>query len=239
MKHSLPLFAVFLSIMILASSCASIKPVDKADLLRAELQKWENFSTDGIVEVNNGGFTLRKMFVLSKTQDEARLDIVDGGVFGMDPTPLISVYLGDYAAIRSPNMPQLEAFAVLLPDPGKYLGSLGRPDSLFTAYGEEIIDTGKLVLGDTELAFSDKMRLEKITGKDAGIRMEISHTKSGDLDKVSIFIEDETSLDLLVDNISYGNGELEPLPRNEVLPGMEEMIKELQGFFPNMKGGEQ
>ncbi|MGC9362071.1 MAG: hypothetical protein ACP5F3_03990 [Candidatus Syntrophosphaera sp.] len=239
MKNSLALCAVLLSIMILASSCASIKPVDKATLLRAELGKWENFSSDGIVELTNGGLTLRKMFVLSKTRDEARLDIVDGGVFGLNPNPLISLYLGDYAAIRSPNMPQLEALATLLPDPGKYLGSLGRPDSLFTAYGDQIIDTGKLVLGDTELAFSDNMRLEKISGKEAGIRMEISHTKRGDLDKVSIFIEDETSLDLLVDNIRYGKAELEPLPRNEALPGMEEMIRELQGLFPSLKGGKQ
>lgn len=239
MKNSLALFAVLLSIMILASSCASIKPVDKAALLRAELGKWENFSSDGIVEFTNGGLTLRKMFVLSKTRDEARLDIVDGGVFGMNPNPLISLYLGDYAAIRSPSMPQLEAFAVLLPDPGNYLGSLGNPDSLFTAYGDQIIETGKLVLGDTELAFSDQMRLESITGKDAVIKMDVSYTKSGDPDKVSILISYETSLDLLVDNIEYGNAELEPLPRNEALPGMEEMIRELQGFFPDLKGGKQ
>jgi hypothetical protein len=239
MKVNIPFIAVLLAVMILASSCASFRPLDKASLLKAELEKWENFSSDGIFQASHEGFTLRKIYILNKTKDELRLDVVDGGVFGINPNPLISVYLGDYLAITSPTMPQLEVFAALLPDPGDYLKPLGRPDSLFAAHGREIMDTGKLALEGIELAFSENMQLDNLTKPGSGIRMDISYTKHGIPDKVRIVMDENTSLELLVDNISYGKAELETLPPNEDQRGMEELIRYLEGMFPNFKGEEQ
>ncbi len=237
MKPRIPISAILLVTIFLASSCASLKPWDKEALLKSELEKWENFSSEGVLEANHEGLTLRKMFVLSKTRDEARLDILDGGVFGMNPNPLISVYLGDYTAIRSPSMSQLEAFTALIPSPRSFLNLLGNADSLFAAHGSEILETGRLRLGDTELVFSEEMRLTGIAGKEPGISMDISHTRTGDPENVRILFNEDTSLELLMDATTYGNAELVALPQNEGMPEMEELLKTMEGLFPALRGG--
>ena len=85
MKSLIPVLLIVSALLL--SSCASIKPADKLSLLRAELARWQNFSADGIVRVTYAGLTLHKMFVLAKSVDSARLDIVDGGAFGISPSP--------------------------------------------------------------------------------------------------------------------------------------------------------
>lgn len=223
---------IVLAVLLLISSCASFKPTDKTALLRSELYKWQNFSSEGVIRVNHEGLTLHKMFVLGKTSSEARLDVLDGGAFGINPSPLISVYLGEYVAIQSPVFPQLEMFAQVSIQPERYLKLLSDPDSLIALYGEEIVDTGKLVLNDTEISFSDRLRLSKITDGKSGLEITINYTSRGDPDKVYIFMDKSTSLELLVDRTSYGDVEISPLPQNEPSPMKDKLLETLEKMFP-------
>ncbi len=214
---------LLLAVLLLLSACASIKSADQKAVLRGELSKWENFSSDGVIQVNYMGLSMRKMFVLSKTREEARLDVLDGGAFGISPTPLVSVYMGDYVAIQAPMMPKLEAMSQSIRDNDLSLRLLSDPDSLISMYGDTVIATHKLTLDNSELSFTDKMQLDKVIDLKSGSEMRISYTSKGDPDKVTITIDSATSLELLIDKTSYGKAEVISLPPNVLSPLMEQL----------------
>ncbi len=207
------------------SGCAAFRQADRKELLRAELAKWENFTSDGVVQANYAGLSLRKMFTLSKTKEEARLDVLGGGVFGVNPQPLVSVYLGEYVALRSPLMPELESFAQSAIPEGLSLKLLSDPDSLVAAYGDEIAGTGKLIRDKVELTFSDNMRLTKLTDSESGASIVIDYTGKGDPDKVKLDLGEGVEVDLLIDKTTYGNAEVVPLPLPEPLLELEETLQ--------------
>ncbi|NLN84589.1 MAG: hypothetical protein GX135_00610 [Candidatus Cloacimonetes bacterium] len=203
-----------LVLAILTSSCATIKPVDRMELLRMELSRWQDFRADGVVNVNYTGLTMRKMFVLNKTRDEARLDILDGGAFGISPSPLISIYLADYLAVDSPLVPQLQALAQIgFGSGGGYLSVLNDVDDLVEKYGSLILEDNTLDLSGTSLLFSPAMKLLKIMNPDSGVSVDFNYTSKGDPDKVVLSLGKSGSMELLVDSIKYGGTEVTPLPR--------------------------
>ncbi len=230
MKRWLPVAALIL--VLLLSACATVKPQDDSARLRAELKKWENFSFDGIVQVNYTGFSLRKMFVISKTQTEARFDIIDGGVMGLNPKPLVSAYIGDYLAVESPYFPQLEKLMRSSKVSPLSLKSLANTDSLLALYQDTIIRERKLSLANTELLFSPNLQLEKITDLKSKAEVAITYTSKGDPDKVMIRLDDKTSLELMVDRISYGKAEVVPLPPPEPDPFLEDFMQMLESLIP-------
>lgn len=198
---------------LLMSACATIKPVDKISLLSAELDRWQNFSADGIIRATHSGLTLHKNFVLAKTTDSARLDVLGGGAFGISPSPLVSVYLADYLAIESTLFPQLQSMAKAIQDPSGFLSLLSDPEALIGKYGQEIASTQTVDVRDLRISFSPKMKLQKIVDLKSGAEISVNYNAKGDPDKVLVSISKNSSVELLVDKISYGNAELAPLPR--------------------------
>ena len=225
-------YCLLLLILIAASACAAIKPADKTAILRSELAKWENFSSEGLVEASHQGLSLRKMFVLSKTNDAARLDVLDGGAFGINPNPLVSVYLGEYFSMQSPMFPQLETWGAMLFKPGFSLGALGNPDSLISKYGDTIIENQYLEFDGTRLQFSERLQLEKITDSVSGAIIDIKYDRKGNPDTVSFRLDSDTAIDLLVDTITYGDAEVIPLPQKEMVPGLEQTLELLEQLLP-------
>lgn len=217
--------------LLLLGACAANRTQDQRALLRAELLKWENFTAEGVAQVNYNGLSLRKMFVLNKTATEARLDILDGGALGINPEPLVSAYLGDYFSLKSPIAPQLELLAQTSFDPGISLQLLSNPDSLLQRYAEDIISTKKLALDNVELAFNPSLQLVQISTRDAKTQVNITYTKKGDPDKVSVQVSKNTSLELLVDDISYGKTEVTALPPNASSPLVEKIMDALKQFI--------
>jgi hypothetical protein len=222
---------VFILGMVLLTlvSCASMQPVDKTQLLRTEWERWQNFETEGVVQITNSGLTLRKMFVLSKTPEAIRFDILSGGSQAANAKPLLSLYLGDYLAIQCPAYPQIEILAQVLPDTlyAFYTSS----DSLVAIYQDTIINTNKLTLGSVELLFNDSMQLEKITETLTGVQLSITRNSKGDPDKVKLIAGASTSIELLIDSITYGNAEIIPLPPNPRIELTEEMKTRLKNLL--------
>ncbi len=198
---------------LLLGACATLKPVDKVSLLRAELARWQNFNADGVIRATHSGLTLHKFFVLTKTPDSARLDVVDGGAFGLSPTPLVSVYLADYLAVESTFLPQLQKMARSIPDPSSYLALLADPEALVAAYGQAIADSGSVDISGLRLTFTPLMKLERIRDLASDAEISVTYSSKGDPDKVLLSVSKNTAVELLVDNISYGGAETVPLPR--------------------------
>jgi len=229
MKHPVLLFILTIGLLAVVS-CASMQPVDKAQLLRTEWERWQNFEAQGVVQLTDSGLTLRKMFVLSKTPEAMRFDILSSGALAANPAPLISVYYGDYLAIQCPQFPKVEILAQMPIFPEKLTNYGIMQDSLFAVYADSIINNQELNLEGLQLKFNSVMQLERIIEPKSGIEINISRTSKGDPDKVKLTIREKTYVELLIDSISYGNAHLEPLPPNpkvELPENWEQMLKSL------------
>ncbi|HNU97562.1 MAG TPA: hypothetical protein PKG99_02655 [Candidatus Syntrophosphaera thermopropionivorans] len=229
MKH--PVFLFSLTIVLLTVvSCASMQPVDKTQLLRTEWDRWQNFEAQGVVQLTNSGLTMRRMFVLSKTPEAMRFDILSGGVLAANPKPLISVYYGDYLAIQCPQFPKIEILAQMPIFPEKLpIYDIDR-DSLFTVFADSIINHQELNLEGLQLKFNSTMQLERIIEPKSGMEININRNSQGDPDKVKLAISENTYIVLLIDSISYGNAQIEPLPPNpkvELPEDWKQMFKSL------------
>ena len=229
MKH--PVFLFSLTIVLLTVvSCASMQPVDKTQLLRTEWERWQNFEAQGVVQLTNSGLTMRRMFVLSKTPEAMRFDILSGGVLAANPKPLISVYYGDYLAIQCPQFPKIEILAQMPIFPEKLpIYDIDR-DSLFTVFADSIINHQELNLEGLQLKFNSTMQLERIIEPKSGMEININRNSQGDPDKVKLTISENTYIELLIDSISYGNAQIEPLPPNpkvELPEDWKQMFKSL------------
>ena len=229
MKH--PVFLFSLTIVLLTVvSCASMQPVDKTQLLRTEWERWQNFEAQGVVQLTNSGLTMRRMFVLSKTPEAMRFDILSGGVLAANPKPLISVYYGDYLAIQCPQFPKIEILAQMPIFPEKLpIYDIDR-DSLFTVFADSIINHQELNLEGLQLKFNSAMQLERIIEPKSGMEINIDRNSQGDPDKVKLTISENTYIVLLIDSISYGNAQIEPLPPNpkvELPEDWKQMFKSL------------
>ena len=229
MKHPVLLF-IFTIVLLTVVSCASMQPVDKTQLLRTEWERWQNFEAHGVVQLTNSCLTMRRMFVLSKTPEAMRFDILSGGVLAANPKPLISVYYGDYLAIQCPQFPKIEILAQMPIFPEKLpIYDIDR-DSLFTVFADSIINHQELNLEGLQLKFNSAMQLEKIIEPKSGMEININRNSQGDPDKVKLTISENTYLLLLIDSINYGNAQIEPLPPNpkvELPEDWKQMFKSL------------
>lgn len=229
MKHPGLLFSLTI-VLLTVVSCASMQPVDKTQLLRTEWERWQNFEAQGVVQLTNSGLTMRRMFVLSKTPEAMRFDILSGGVLAANPKPLISVYYGDYLAIQCPQFPKIEILAQMPIFPEKLpIYDIDR-DSLFTVFADSIINHQELNLEGLQLKFNSAMQLERIIEPKSGMEININRNSQGDPDKVKLTISENTYLLLLIDSISYGNAQIEPLPPNpkvELPEDWKQMFKSL------------
>lgn len=229
MKHPGLLFSLTI-VLLTVVSCASMQPVDKTQLLRTEWERWQNFEAQGVVQLTNSGLTMRRMFVLSKTPEAMRFDILSGGVLAANPKPLISVYYGDYLAIQCPQFPKIEILAQMPIFPEKLpIYDIDR-DSLFTVFADSIINHQELNLEGLQLKFNSAMQLERIIEPKSGMEININRNSQGDPDKVKLTISENTYIVLLIDSISYGNAHIEPLPPNpkvELPEDWKQMFKSL------------
>lgn len=211
------LILALLALLILTSCARVVPPVqrDEKAILRMEMQKWMNFSADGIVQINYMGFALRKMFVLGKTETAMRLDILDGGALAMGASPFLSVYVSDYMTVRSDVIPQLELMSRAEMDTLFSLSSFANLDTLIAQYADEVIANRKVSHSGMEIVFNKDLRLTSISDSTSGAMINFSYNSKGAPDKVNLKLDKSSSVELLVDNISYGNAQIVALPKVE------------------------
>jgi len=184
--------------------------------LQAEAGKLNHFRAEGIVQISYSQLALRKNFVFAKDDRQMRMDIIEGGVMGMQAEPLFSLYFGSYIALKSPLMPQLEQL-----DLSRYLPPLPQNlslgvDSLLAVHQAEILANKVIDTDELKIKFSKDYRITYIEEKDSKTTIEISYTRKGDIDTIVVKQEEKQLLSMLIDKISYELPEITPLPRSTI-----------------------
>ncbi len=199
--------------LLLLSACAAPNSRQAEKRLLHELKKWESFSSYGVAEVSYKGLSLRKMFNAAKNHGTLRLDIIDGGIMGITPEPLISIYVGEYLALKSSLLPMLEQInpSMLIPSDG--LAMFGNADSLFSKHGSEIIQNRKLQLGEIQLSFLSDYRLDTVYDPISKANIQAIYNSNNTLSELVFSSSEAFQLKLIFDEISYVEPEIVALPK--------------------------
>jgi hypothetical protein len=225
-----------LLLLALLAGCGGNLRLSEEAKLKQELRKFENFSGSGIVELSAFGFSLRKPFAVAKSIDQMRLDVVEGGLFGASGSPLISMYFGEYLALKSTLMPALEALNMADKLPGKPNALFNTADYVFAHYGQEIIQHKAVVRDSLHITFRKNYQLESIVDNQSGIRIDTKYTGAGDLDELNVRTNKGISAKLIFDMVDYNSPQITPLPKPE--PGNDSFMDILrQGGMMNIFKG--
>lgn len=209
------ILALALIILLLSACAIGKRGLSEEDKLLSELKKWDNFEGSGVVEISAMGLALRKPFVLSKNTSEIRLDLIEGGVLGASAAPLLSVYLGEYTAIKAPIMPVLETLDLsgMLPAGGlsKYANSQG----IFDKYKDEIIAEKAIQREELKITFDKSYRLTELLDRRSNATLKAAYTPKGNIDILTLTRGKSISLKFIFDSVEYTNPSIVALPKQE------------------------
>ena len=182
-----------------------------AQLLEANLNTWEQFRWQGVVQVKHEALTARKFFTLAKNTEALRLDIIDSGVMGLNSMPILSLYIKDKIALEAPTIKQLQGLDpnwYITPDKYKPFFAMS---SEFRTNSAEIIANHKLSLKGQTYFFDKKYRLTLIKIPLLKMEAKIEYKKKYQPDKVSLNYEGKEVAIFYIDDISIGNIAIIPL----------------------------
>ncbi len=229
---------IMLVAFFVISACAGPKAETERQKLHKELLKWESFDSQGVIEISFMGLALRKLFSAAKNQDQLRLDILEGGVMGAGAQPLMSFYVGDYVAFKSPYLPMLEMLNLSDQLPLRSMAHFSSADSLVARYGKEIISNKKLVIDQVSISFKPDYKLDFVYDPTTKMELKAIYGSGGKLSELNLKGTDNLSLKLSFDNLDYVQPLIVPLPQsapnliNDSLKGLQDLdLKELLKQF--------
>ncbi len=197
LKNSFILFFI-----LFVFGCSFNKSVDdsqKEKLLLQNLQKWQSFKADGIIEANYKSFVFRKNIHLDKASSNIKITIFDSGIFGMKPEPFISVKIDSLISIKTQTEP--EKIYNINEFPG--LNFILNPTS-FIQYKNEIITNKKLQLSKgIKITFSEMMQLKKIFIPNNS--WEVKFFYQDDLSSIELYEKNELLAKIEIDKIERKN----------------------------------
>ncbi|HOH98401.1 MAG TPA: hypothetical protein PL188_08880 [Candidatus Cloacimonadota bacterium] len=221
------LIGLGLILALVLSACTGIRKPNDRQRLHSELMKWESLQGQGIIEINAMGLALRKPFVLAKNQDQLRLDVIDGGIFGATASPLISIYAGDYFALQAPVMPALEALNFGNAIPMGSIKTFSSADSLISRFGDDIIRSKAVVYDSLKVSFSKAYQLISVKDARSNLELAVGYTKTGTLDNINVKAGKDMAIKMYFDTVSYTPPEITPLPRKAA--GTKDIFELLEG----------
>ncbi len=202
-------FFLLIILLFFVTNCAFLlKPVeeDKEKLLITHLKFWENIRIDGIIEANYKNFVFRKNITIKKNSSAIRIDIYDSGIFGMQPTPFISVYYDSVLTIRTPDQ-QIEQFK---PESKEEidLSFFFQSTDLF-AMKDKIIMNHKITIDDVIIIFSDDMKIIEISNSNSSSKITFNYLQ--DLNSITSQKEKNGVFNIQIDKITHLNEEINRL----------------------------
>lgn len=196
--------------LLLLCACLQLgkrSPAEKEDLLKTELWKWHTFRATGIIEVNYRQYSFRKDFLLLKENDRIRFDIMDGGIFGLQPSPFLSVYLDSCLIVKTSgqsaqimDIKQLETEFPYL----DYLRSL----SILWDKREELIRNQQVIMNDLTFTCNTEMQIINISSL-RGFQILFSYRQ--EINEIILMENKATLATLKFDQIGYQNIDIIPL----------------------------
>jgi hypothetical protein len=222
-------------ILILCFSLPLGSKTTPAKQLKANLDKWQTFQWQGIIQVQSSALSMRKDFVLAKTADALRIDILDSGVMGLGATPLVSLYMKDKAVLSAPTIEQLKGIDLnwFLP-PGTVTSLVHFTDSLLIMQ-KEILSKKKVQTGNTEYTFDKKYRLSGIKSPGTGLKAIITYNNSNQPTKIRFEHAGSQVAEMLINERKYNGISIVPLMPDPNSLNLEEMLQgiDLQGITPD------
>jgi hypothetical protein len=226
---------ILASLLLLLLSMPLLGKTSSAKQLAANLDKWKSFRWEGIIQVQSSALSLRKNFVLAKTEDALRLDVLDSGVMGLSAQPIVSLYLKDTAILSAPTIEQLQGIDLnwFLP-PGTVSSLVHFTDSLLVLQ-KDILSKKKVQAGKTEYTFDKNYRLSGINSPATGLNAVIHYNNSGQPTKITIGHSGNQVAEMLVNERRYKDITIIPLSTDPNSLNLEEMLKglDLQSLNPD------
>jgi hypothetical protein len=208
MKNFLKNSSILLILALLISSCALIprpKKAEKEKLLIENLQRWNEFQLEGIIEANYNSFSFRKNIMIRKNNDAIRLDVFDSGFMGLNPTPFLSIYLDSTLVLRLPFSKEFVSAEEAGIKDFDSVTILSELDNLLLEKNK-IISKKKLEFPEYKIYFSDNMQIEKIELINKPITLMFSYID--DLDQISVLNDEKQVANIQIDRIEYKNIEI-------------------------------
>lgn len=173
------------------------------------LNKWENFRIDGIIEMNYQDYSLRKNVAFRKLGDIVRIDIFDTGLMGLHPTPYISIYLDSLLTMRLPeeNDPVILQRIQLEKDHPLLKAFFSIPELSDDAAG--ILKSRETRRYNCIIEFSQALEIDKITDDDYSLLLYYNPS----LSEIKLFSGNELILKILVDSIIFAPVAINKLSR--------------------------
>ncbi|MCF7793480.1 MAG: hypothetical protein K9N09_06995 [Candidatus Cloacimonetes bacterium] len=190
--------SLFLFFVLFVLGCSFNKSIDhpqKEKLLIQNLQKWQNFKADGIIEANYKNFVFRKNIHIDKAHSNMKITVFDSGIFGLKPEPFISLEIDSLISIKSQSEPEKNYQIADFPGLNFILDS----NSLIQ-YKNEIITNEKLQLSNgTKITFSEIMQLKKINIPSNS--WEIDFFYHEDLSSIEVYEKNQLLAKIEIDRI--------------------------------------
>jgi hypothetical protein len=166
------------SIMIILSSCANNKVKrTPREMLENEVSKWQSFHMEGIAEIDVSSFAVRKYFICQKYSHSLQFDMVNSGLAGADPKPLVSIKIDSLLTIDSPYQEMIQSMFIRTGLKQMNLSQYLDFNRIFKDKMPEILSTGKTVVGNFEFRFAKNMKLSQIISHDKKQNITIQYRK--------------------------------------------------------------
>ncbi|MFO7896919.1 MAG: hypothetical protein R6U84_08305 [Candidatus Cloacimonadales bacterium] len=183
-----------LILLVLAGCSLFPPPRQRAELLRENINKYQNFTLSGIAEINYKNFTFRKNLQLKNTPEKFSASLVEGGVFGMKAAPLASLEIGQEVEFQF--MGKTQAVPLTSSD----LQQIFSPD-LLDKYSSTICSELQLSLDNLEIFWNEAMQIEEIVTPKFRVRLE--YDLNQDLQYIKLWQQQDLVLKVSVDEIKY------------------------------------
>ncbi|MBW6516104.1 MAG: hypothetical protein K0B81_05745 [Candidatus Cloacimonetes bacterium] len=197
-----------LLLILILSGCSLFIPrrVPKEELLLAHLQSWERFQLDGIAEISVSQFRLRKNIFVIKTHETLNISLFDSGLFGLRPTPFLSIEIDSLVSLNLPA--GIDLMMEDIPTESDFLTVKKFNDLLETLKNNSriIVRDGRFELNNVEFVFNDKMQINLLQYIDdeSEIRVQFQYKRDDQLDRINLFVDNNRLVEIIVDSIRYG-----------------------------------
>ena len=205
-------FSVALVVLILLtlSSCATTSRArtrqERYLLLQQELDKWSNFRMTGMADIQYQAFSLRNPFVIARTEDRFRFDILNTGLFGLGGGVLMAAYVdSEKIQYRLPGSTTIETRALGDGERAIFNILTEQLNQRFHAQRNSIVDTGTANLEGFEIRFTQNMQIREISNRNLDVKIYFNYDRQANLTDVRVSVPIIRNLTIHVDRIVHNN----------------------------------
>jgi len=197
------------SLMITIMSCSfnTISEQKDVNKFKEAINKWHRFRWEGIIEFRHGQLNFRKEFILKRNTKEISINIFDSGIFGISPTPFISVILDSTYSINSSNSSVKQEIVNNFVNTTNLNHIPTRLNNLINqieANENKIISTKSITINGTNVFFNDQFHICRIFLKKMNLELILDYKYNKSLSNIKLISDKTKLIDIKIDKVSYG-----------------------------------